>query len=356
MSGATLVRSESGASGARARSGLLPAIVLVILSPLVIEVLYGSTPITKIWLVVPEFLVYGCGALIARTLVRRLGLGWGSLLLLGFAYSIAEECVILQTSLQPIPFTSTGSALGVDWVYLLEMLGYEPVWAILIPVALTELLFPAQRDDPWLGTRGLLVAAGLFVVGAIGAWYFWNTRGIQRFGSAGHQSPALEVIAALVLIVALVAIALGPWMRRRRAVIRDRRAPRPWLLGLAAFWFAVLWLAFLGGFAGGAFPLPTAIPLGFGVIWGGLGLLLVRRWSTASDFSDRHRMALVFGAVTGSWLEGTIAVLDQGPASLIAKFVLDLAGIVLLILLARRVKRRTLEQPSVRTEASNPAV
>lgn len=332
--------SATGAPRAAARSGVLPAIVLVVLSPLVVEVLYGSTPITKIWLVVPEMLVYGCGALIIRTLVRRLGLGWGSLLLLGFAYSLAEECVILQTSLQPIVFTSTGHALGVDWIYLLEMLVYEPVWAILIPITITELLFPDQRDDPWIGARGLVVAGVLFVAGAIGAWYFWNTRGIRTFGVAGHQSPALQVVLALAAIVALVVIALGPWMRRRGAPVRDRRAPRPWLLGLAAFWFALLWLAFLGGFAGGAFPLPTAVPVVFGVLWGGLGLFLYRRWSTGAGFSDRHRLALVIGAVAGSWLEGMVAVVDQGIVSIALKLLLDVAGLVLLILLARRVKRR----------------
>ena len=38
------------------------------------------------------------------------------------------------------------------------MLWYESVYAIVLPIYLTELLFPAQRDELWLDRRGLAVA------------------------------------------------------------------------------------------------------------------------------------------------------------------------------------------------------
>ena len=90
--------------------------------------------------------MWGCGALLCRELVRRWQAGGTSLLLLGLALSIAEEFVIQQTSLAPLPFpganVSYGRAWGVNWLYFLFMLGYESVWVVLVPVEITELIFP----------------------------------------------------------------------------------------------------------------------------------------------------------------------------------------------------------------------
>ena len=89
-------------------------VTLVFLSPVIAEVLYGSTHLTTLFLLIPQMAVYGCAALIIREVVRRRGGGWPSILLLGIAFSIAEECLILQTSLAPLffaadPFMSTAA-------------------------------------------------------------------------------------------------------------------------------------------------------------------------------------------------------------------------------------------------------
>ncbi len=67
-----------------------------------------------------------------REVVRRQKRGWGSILVLGIAYALAEECIILQTSLTPqfFPPAHTGNfgwAFGVHWIYLVAMLWYESV-------------------------------------------------------------------------------------------------------------------------------------------------------------------------------------------------------------------------------------
>ena len=94
--------------------------------------------------------VYGVAALIIREVTRRRQRGWGTILLLGMAYALAEECVILQTSLTPQFFppafsANFGWAFGVQWIYLTAMLWYQSVYAIVLPIYLTEILFPAQR-------------------------------------------------------------------------------------------------------------------------------------------------------------------------------------------------------------------
>jgi hypothetical protein len=78
---------------------LAPAFTLLILAPVVAEVLGGATRLSFIFVLIPEIMVWGCGALIAREVVRRWQGGWTSTLLLGLGLSIAEEFIIQQTSL-----------------------------------------------------------------------------------------------------------------------------------------------------------------------------------------------------------------------------------------------------------------
>src|SRR5690349_9750085 len=82
-----------------------PAIAtLLFLSPLIGEVMSGATRLSYIFVLVPEIMVWGAGTLIIRELCRRWRAGWTSVLLLGFGLAIAEEFIIQQTSLAPLPF------------------------------------------------------------------------------------------------------------------------------------------------------------------------------------------------------------------------------------------------------------
>src|SRR5947208_7121456 len=86
-----------------------PLVVLIFLSPVLTEVLAGIVRVTTLWLLVPEMAVYGLAAVLIREVVRRMHRGWGTILVLGIAYALAEECVILQTSLTP-QFFPAGTA------------------------------------------------------------------------------------------------------------------------------------------------------------------------------------------------------------------------------------------------------
>jgi len=142
-------------------------LALLVLAPLIAEVLEGSTHLTNLFAFPTQIGVYGCAALLIRAIVRSQRKGWIALLLLGIAYGLAEECVILQTSLYPLfvadPQHIYGRVLGVNWIYLFWAVGYESIWSIVLPIQLTELLFPEQRDDPWLGRTGLLITAIFFL-------------------------------------------------------------------------------------------------------------------------------------------------------------------------------------------------
>lgn len=93
-----------------------------------------------------------------RYAVKRWRLGWRNMLLLALALSIAEECLIQQTSLAPMVLYIKGEvyarAFGVNYVYFLWALAYETVFVVFLPVVLTELIFPQRRDGLWLSRGG----------------------------------------------------------------------------------------------------------------------------------------------------------------------------------------------------------
>jgi hypothetical protein len=125
----------------RRRAG--PIVTLLLLAPIMVEFLFGSTRISMFYLLLPQIGVYGCGALIIRALARYQRRGWVAILLMGLAFAVALECLTLQTALAPLfiaadPQHIYGRALGVNWVYLVFQLGYESIWAIVLPIQLTE--------------------------------------------------------------------------------------------------------------------------------------------------------------------------------------------------------------------------
>jgi hypothetical protein len=344
-----MVEQTRSSAGLRWQS-IAPIAVLIFLSPVLTELLMGTVHLTNLWLLLPEMSVYGTAALLVREVARRRRRGWGTLLLLGTAFSIAEECMILQTSLTPQFFppafdANFGWAHGVQWIYLTAMLWYESVYAIVLPIYLTEMLFPAQRDEPWVSDNGLAVTAGIFVLASIGVWQLWSRVGLQRYGPSTYQVPPLYIVAALAVIAIVVAgtLLIRPNAQATRKA--NRRPLRPWLVWLMSFGFSLAWffliiLAYLPATSlNGLSPL---IPIGAGMVWIGIGLLIVRRISSAADWGDRQRLALIFGASVASMLGGTLVVLADAPIDILSKFVVDLIAIGLFSGFAARLRRREL--------------
>jgi hypothetical protein len=339
---------------------LAPIAVLIFLSPVIAELLTGTVHLTNLWLLLPEMGVYGFAALMIREVVRRKGSGWGTILLLGIAFAIAEECVILQTSLTPQFFPpdfekSFGWANGVQWIYLLAILWYESVYAIVFPIYLTEVLFPLKRDSLWLSRRGLFISGIILFLASIGVWQLWSRVGLQRFGPTTYQVPPFYIVAAVGVITILVIVTLSFPKSTKHSTKNIRRAPAPWLVGILAFGFGLVWflmigLAFIPAVTfHGASPI---VPMAIGLVWIGVGLSVVSRISTAANWQDRHRLALIFGAIVASMVGGTMEVLKDAPVDIIGKFVLDLIATGLFIWFSVRVRKRRFE---IKQPESGPA-
>jgi hypothetical protein len=135
-----------------------PAIALFLLSPVVGELLSGSAPPAEFFTpfgFTIMTLLYGGGALVARELKVRWGKGMGSLLLLGAAYGILEEGVMVASFFSPYwPDLGVlgvfGRWMDVNWVWAVELTAYHAFVSITVPVILVELAYPDVKAEPWL--------------------------------------------------------------------------------------------------------------------------------------------------------------------------------------------------------------
>lgn len=153
-----------------------------------------------------------------------------------------------------------------------------------MPIQLVEAIFPDRRDGAWLDGRGLAAASILFIIGSAATWYLWSHVALQRFPAAqGYRSPVLAVALAVAVIAVLMALAL---VRRRSAhapQVAERRAPRPWLVGVIAFLLGLVWLALTLTAFDVAPSLNSVIPILLAAALAGGAVLLVRRWARRSE-------------------------------------------------------------------------
>jgi hypothetical protein len=335
---------QTSSSKPSAPRGIAPALTLMVLAPMVAEVLSGATRLSYIFVLVPEILVWGGGALIIRELVRRWGGGWFSMLLMGLCLSIAEETIIQQTSLAPLPWLGNhpvyGRVWGVNWVYFLFMLGYESVWVVLAPVQLTELLFPERGKEPWLRRKGLVTVSVLFLVGSYIAWFAWTQRARPiTFHAAQYTPPLLAVGLGALAIVVLTTMA---YLSRTVAVKEHAtRKTSPWLVGLGTLPLGLAWYELMALVFAPRMGLPLWIPMAGGIAWAALAFFIIRHWSSSANWGDLHRWALVSSTIVVCMAAGFSGSEGWPRIDMIGKIVMNIIAAVLLLLLGRNILHRS---------------
>ncbi len=365
---------KAGGTG-RAR----PVLFLLLASPVIAELLWGTTSVTQAPGLLFQVGLYGCGAIVIREAVVRWGGGWPSVLLLGLAYGAIEEGLLEPTWLTPRLFPHPyGVAGGVYWTYAVFNAGYHAVFSIGIPVALTETLFPARRGRPWLHRPGLSVAGVVYVVNAAAVGVAWYTV-LQKsaFGIPARVHP-VQMAGVAVLVVALIASARlaasryatgrlapgalaagqrtaevsgapdsGPAAGARRAVLRLGVLPGPRSLGFIAAVAALLWFAILlvATSQDALSWLPFEVPL---VIIAAAVARAVRWVVDRPPPSARRLMAACAGALVVQAVAGFVATGLHDPVNIAGKAVLNVAEFVVLAVLYRRLPAEVRGDPPVR--------
>lgn len=285
----------------------MAALTLYLLAPIIAEVLTGSTP--PLQFVNPLSFIfltalYGSGALLVRETARRRGLGWWSVILLGAAYGVLEEGLVVTSWLNPswpdLAFLNGYSrALDINWFWALGMTAFHVVVSITLPITLVEAAFPSIAPQPWLGKRSyrlLMVWLGaVSVAGLIGF-------GFLRFRDVGYHPAPLGWLVALVIALAFAWLGTHPLARLWRHAQGDttvpprvsrRTAPPLGTLRFAGFGFTLLFFVVFWG-APHVLQRPLLGLLALAATLA-LGALVVSRWSHRLDWSPRKRLALLTG-------------------------------------------------------------
>jgi hypothetical protein len=319
-------------------------LALIVIAPLVAEVFSGSTPITQPGLFLVDLLIYGPGALLIRELVRRRQRGWASILLLGTAYGFIEEGLALQSLFDPHYGTVAlwgARVFGVNWVYSSVVITWiHPVWSVAIPIALTELLFPAQREHLSLGRFGLVVTFVWYVLGVVLLFLF--ARATSPYSVSPLVSGVVSLIALLLVVGALFVL---PRQKPRAKHPDLNPSPSGILLftGMSAFIAlgipALLW-RFVPALS--QFPL-VLISLLIPPLMALILLSRLEHWARSSHWNDRHLLALVSGMLIAHTVVGGLlfskTVIEAGALA-----VMGLVMVALLGGLAVQIHRREAER------------
>ncbi|MFQ5950585.1 MAG: hypothetical protein ACE5KH_00700 [Candidatus Geothermarchaeales archaeon] len=316
------------------RPGVPPAVALFLLSPAVGELLSGSSPPAEFFNPIVFLLLaslYGSGAILMRELMVRWRKGCASLLLLGAAYGVIEEGLMVKSFFDPGwvdlgILGSFGRWWGINWVWAEMLTFYHAVFSITIPVILVELAYPQQKDEKWIGRRGFWGFTGLLL-------------GVVLFGYLAltpYWPPALQYlssIAATVFFIYLAHRVPAGYGASGKKTLR-----RPWVLWLVGFSGTVSSFLLFGA---GPFVISSPwLVMALGVlIFGGFFWLLTRwEWKEATRL---HRLSVSAGLLSFFVVLAPLQELDQGRADDPSGMALvGLAFLVGLLLMAWRIRKR----------------
>jgi hypothetical protein len=218
------------------------------------------------------------------------------------------------------------------------MLGYECVWITLVPIQLAELIFSDRRNERWLGNKGLIISAVIFVLGSFIAWAAWIKRARPIvFHARIHPSLGNHPRGA----------AGNRTSHPRRIQIQQNPAhagcfpyaPSPWVTMPAAMVMCPPWYWLISLIFGSRSPLPFWIPIIIALLWAALVYLVIRYWSSSTRWQDIDRWALVFGATLACMIAGFSGSSHWPRIDLIGKAILNVLAVIGLLLLAARIRQ-----------------
>jgi hypothetical protein len=285
------------------RKHTIPVLTLVFLSPIIGELLSGSAPpaefFTPFGLLILTAL-YGSGAILVREWTRRWNKGWASIFLLGMAYGIYEEGLVVRSFFDPAwqdlgLLAEYGRWIGVNWIWSVNLTIYHAVFSISIPILLVELIFPDHKDDIWLGKRGLTVFSILILL-------------VLPMGILiGMQASWLAFLACILIIVILIRFAAN-WPEPNKDK-HSQDAPAR-VTGFFFLGFIGTLVFFLNMYLSPEIGVPAIITLAVSIALPGV-VMGIGGMMSRKGFTIRHQWGLGSGALLVMILLAFIAETDN---------------------------------------------
>lgn len=207
----------------------LPVLALFIMAPVFAELLSGYQTPGKFFeplSLMMNTAFYSSGAILARELLIRWNKGWPSLLVLGAAYAILEEGLMVKCFFNPGwpdvgPTMAYGRLFGVNWILAFRLIMYHSVLSISIPVVMAHFMFPKRRGESWVNKWFFMLFVALLAAGtAFG--YFVATE---------YHPPRLQYLLGWIVFILL--LVLARWLPR--VMFKPRNQPQ-----VSAWWFLLL--------------------------------------------------------------------------------------------------------------------
>jgi len=217
---------------------------LFFLAPAVGELLSGSAPPGEFFNPISLLLLsslYGSGALIVRELKIRWKKGYVSMFILGAAYGVIEEGLMVKSFFDPewmdLGIMGVyGRWLEVNWVWSEWLTIYHGIFSIAIPITLVELAYPERMNDRWLSNKKFAGVIILLICVTAFGYTFLTT----------YRPSELQYILSLLLVFALTVLA---WKIPKQ--IGRNGSSKPWkpkkLLFLGLLVAIMLFLFFMAG-------------------------------------------------------------------------------------------------------------
>jgi hypothetical protein len=314
---------------------VLPALVLFLLAPVCGELLSSSAPPVEFFnplTFITLCLLYGGGAVLVRELAFRWRKGWVSILILGAAYGIIEEGLMVKSFFDPGwvdigILGSYGRWLGVNWVWAVELMIYHAVISIGIPILITTLLFPSRKESAWVGKRFLTWIFVFFLLDVAFGFLALTT----------YRPPLVPYLVAIGMTVGL--ILFSKRNREPLPVPTDKPVISRFKFGLAAFILTILF--FMTAWVLPNFGLPPILPiLLFGLIVWAAGLW-IWRMSGSGNWRPPQLAALASGALLFFIILAPLVEMDKtrmdDPSGMT---LVGLVALILLVLFNRHMQKQ----------------
>ena len=270
--------------------------------------------------------LYGSGGIVVRELKLRWKRDFKALLLLGAAYGILEEGLLVKSFFDQKwvdlgILDSLGKWAEVNWVWAEVLTVYHAVFSITIPIVLVELAYAERREESWVGKR--LFTCLIVVLSAVTA--------IGFLFMTEYRPPPLQYLLVTAAMSLFIYASYRVPARRQTEGTGKTAKPRI-LFILAAAGTTAFFLLFWAGPHIINSPIIIML-LGMVLVFGPIKLLMSFDWE--GPLSASSRLAVIAGALSFLIVP---AFLEEFQAFGMA-FV-GLGAIVGILRLKRRMKAR----------------